>query len=125
MSRDDFGIEAQDSASSPEQEIDEMAKDKSNPLKSSGPPEAMSIERAGDAASNGGPPRQSEIGFVGLGRMGTAMAANLAIAGHRVIAYVRHPEQMDRLAALGLQPTADINKLFDCMVVISMLSDDA
>ena len=32
----------------------------------------------------------SGIGFVGLGRMGTAMAANLATAGHRVIAYVRH-----------------------------------
>ena len=30
-----------------------------------------------------------EIGFVGLGRMGAAMAANLAAKGRPVIAYVR------------------------------------
>jgi glycerol-3-phosphate dehydrogenase len=34
---------------------------------------------------------------------GTAMAANLAAAGRRVIAYVRRPDQMDKLAALGLK----------------------
>jgi phosphoglycerate dehydrogenase-like enzyme len=32
---------------------------------------------------------KGEIGFVGLGHMGTAMAANLAAGGHRVTAYVR------------------------------------
>jgi 3-hydroxyisobutyrate dehydrogenase-like beta-hydroxyacid dehydrogenase len=53
------------------------------------------------------------------------MAANLAAAGHRVIAYVRRPEQMDRLVALGLKPTMDIALLFDCEFVISMLPDDA
>ncbi|HZZ30556.1 MAG TPA: NAD(P)-dependent oxidoreductase [Phenylobacterium sp.] len=68
---------------------------------------------------------QGEIGFVGLGRMGAAMAANLAADGGRVVAYVRTPEQMDRLAALGVKPTTDIAKLFDCGVVISMLPDDA
>jgi 3-hydroxyisobutyrate dehydrogenase-like beta-hydroxyacid dehydrogenase len=70
-------------------------------------------------------PVQAEIGFVGLGHMGTAMAANLAAAGHRVIAYVRRPDQMERLAALGLKPTTDIAELFDRDVVISMLPDDA
>jgi 3-hydroxyisobutyrate dehydrogenase-like beta-hydroxyacid dehydrogenase len=69
-------------------------------------------------------PERSKIGFVGLGHMGTAMAANLAGAGRRVFAYVRHPEQMDKLAALGLKPTTDITDLFDCEVVISMLPDD-
>ena len=34
------------------------------------------------------------------------------------------PEQMDKLAALGLEPTTDIADLFDCEVVISMLPDD-
>src|ERR1700759_3421258 len=34
-----------------------------------------------------------QVGFVGLGRMGAAMAANLAAAGRRVIGYVRRPEQ--------------------------------
>ena len=35
-----------------------------------------------------------EIGFVGLGHMGTAMAANLVASGRRVIAYVRRPDQV-------------------------------
>lgn len=66
----------------------------------------------------------SGIGFVGLGRMGTAMAANLATAGHRVIAYVRHADQLEKLAALGLEPTTEMTRLFDCEVVVSMLPDD-
>jgi len=64
------------------------------------------------------------VGFIGLGRMGTNMAANLAATGRRVIAYVRRPDQMDKLAALGLKPTTNITDLFDCEVVISMLPDD-
>ena len=67
----------------------------------------------------------SRVGFVGLGQMGTAMAANLAAAGHRVIAYIRHPEQAGRLVALGLEPTTNFTDLLDCEVVISMLPDDA
>ena len=67
----------------------------------------------------------SRVGFVGLGQMGTAMAANLAAAGHRVTAYIRHPEQAARLAALGLEPTANFADLFGCNIVISMLPDDA
>lgn len=69
-------------------------------------------------------PARSEIGFVGLGHMGAVMAANLAAAGHRVIAYVRRPAQLDRLAAFGLEPTTEITDLFGCELVISMLPDD-
>ncbi|SDT50141.1 NAD(P)-dependent oxidoreductase [Bradyrhizobium canariense] len=65
-----------------------------------------------------------EIGFVGLGRMGVAMAANLAAEGRQVIAYVRHPDQIGKLEALGLRPTTDIGDLLHCEVVISMLPDD-
>jgi 3-hydroxyisobutyrate dehydrogenase-like beta-hydroxyacid dehydrogenase len=65
-----------------------------------------------------------DVGFVGLGRMGTAMAKNLATAGHPVIAYVRRPQQMGTLLALGLKPTTDLADLFGCEVVISMLPDD-
>jgi 3-hydroxyisobutyrate dehydrogenase-like beta-hydroxyacid dehydrogenase len=101
-----------------------MFKDGSNPRASSGESEATPLERGGDSGSKGRVPLRDEIGFVGLGRMGTAMAANLAIAGHRVIAYVRRREQMGRLTALGLKPTTDITSLFDCKVVISMLPDD-
>jgi 3-hydroxyisobutyrate dehydrogenase-like beta-hydroxyacid dehydrogenase len=52
------------------------------------------------------------------------MAANLAAAGHRVTAYVRRLDQMDKLAALGLEPTTEITSLFDSKIVISMLPDD-
>ena len=69
-------------------------------------------------------PLPGEIGFVALVSMGTAMAANLAAAGRQVIAYVRRPEQMGKLEALGLRPTTDIVDLLDCEVVISMLPDD-
>ena len=79
---------------------------------------------ATDALMPGGSAMQGEIGFVGLGHMGTAMAANLAAAGRRVTAYVRHPGRMDRLAALGLKPTTSIARLFDCEIVISMLPND-
>ncbi len=70
-------------------------------------------------------PVLDQIGFVGLGHMGTAMATNLAAAGHQVIAYVRRPDQLDRLATLGLTPTTDFSSLFDCGIVITMLPDDA
>jgi 3-hydroxyisobutyrate dehydrogenase-like beta-hydroxyacid dehydrogenase len=71
------------------------------------------------------PPVAGEIGFVGLGHMGTAMAANLAAAGRRVIAYVRRPDRIGELEALGLKPTTDVGDLLDCDLVISMLPDDA
>jgi 3-hydroxyisobutyrate dehydrogenase-like beta-hydroxyacid dehydrogenase len=65
-----------------------------------------------------------EIGFVGLGHMGTAMAANLVASGRRVIGYVRHPDRIGKLEALGLRATTDITDLLDCKIVISMLPDD-
>jgi 3-hydroxyacyl-CoA dehydrogenase len=58
-------------------------------------------------SAHGRVPALVDIGFVGLGHMGAAMAANLAAAGHRVTAYVRRLDQMDKLAALGLEPTTE------------------
>jgi 3-hydroxyisobutyrate dehydrogenase-like beta-hydroxyacid dehydrogenase len=81
-------------------------------------------ERRGGVESAARPPVRGEIGFVGLGRMGAAMAANLTAAGRRVIAYVRRPDQIGKLEALGLRPTTDIVDLLDCEVVISMVPDD-
>src|SRR5271154_6962260 len=69
-------------------------------------------------------PVKGEIGFIGLGHMGTAMAANLAAAGRPVVAYVRRPGQIGQLETIGVRPTTDIGDLFDCEVVISMLPDD-
>jgi 3-hydroxyisobutyrate dehydrogenase-like beta-hydroxyacid dehydrogenase len=87
------------------------------------------IDQLVSPAASGAVPSDSrlpvrEIGFVGLGHMGKAMAANLAGAGHHVTAYVRRSDQMDKLAGLGLKPTTDITQLFDREVVISMLPDD-
>jgi 3-hydroxyisobutyrate dehydrogenase-like beta-hydroxyacid dehydrogenase len=76
-------------------------------------------------ASTGRSPTPGKIGFVGLGAMGTAMATNLAAAGCHVIGYVRRPELVDKVRGFGVTPTMDIAELFDCEVVISMLSDDA
>src|SRR5258707_10001347 len=81
-------------------------------------------EQQSDSESNGHPKVHGAIGFIGLGHMGKAMAANLAAAGHRVTAYVRRPDRMSELALLGLEPTTDIAALLDCTVVISMLPDD-
>jgi 3-hydroxyisobutyrate dehydrogenase-like beta-hydroxyacid dehydrogenase len=89
-----------------------------------GPLEAKTLERGCDPGSNNPPSAQSGIGFVGLGHMGTAMAANLAASGIEVIAYVRRPEETAKLAAIGLKPTTTFADLFDCEVVISMLPDD-
>src|SRR5258705_7678849 len=81
-------------------------------------------EGRGGSELAGRPAVLGEIGFVGLGHRGAAMAASLAASGRRVIAYVRRPDQIGRLEALGLRPTTDIGDLLDCKLVISMLPDD-
>src|SRR6202165_1876111 len=93
-------------------------------LASGSAPEVSPRERADASELAGRPPVRGDIGFIGLGHMGTAMAANLAASGRRVIAYVRRPDQIGKLEALGLRPTTDIGDLLDCEVVISMLPDD-
>lgn len=65
-----------------------------------------------------------KIGCIGLGRMGRAMAGNLAADGCRVTAYHRHPELNSELQGLGLQPTQELKDVFNCDFVISMVSDD-
>ena len=69
-------------------------------------------------------PPSGKVGFVGLGLMGSVMAANLAARGHSVNAYVRRPEQMAELRARGLTPTLNMADLSDCEILISMLPDD-
>jgi 3-hydroxyisobutyrate dehydrogenase-like beta-hydroxyacid dehydrogenase len=65
-----------------------------------------------------------KIGFIGLGLMGGAMAANLAAAGYAVNAYVRRPAQLEELQARGVIPTLRLPDLFDCRIIFSMLPDD-
>ncbi len=102
-----------------------MLKDESQAaLTSSVALETTPIEQSTDFGSTGRLLPLGDICFVGLGRMGTAMAANLAASGGHVIAYVRRPELFHKLEALHLEPTTDITRLFECKIVISMLSDD-
>src|SRR5258708_19623380 len=96
-----------------------------SPIVPGGVSEIPSFSHAGGAKpASARPSALGEIGFVGLGNMGRPMAANLAAAGRRVIAYVRRSDQFGELKALGLNPTTDIGDLLDCDVVISMLPDD-
>jgi 3-hydroxyisobutyrate dehydrogenase-like beta-hydroxyacid dehydrogenase len=94
-----------------------MVKEEKEPR--SDPVGATSSHGAGIGAARRGP-----VGFIGLGRMGTVMAANLAAAGYRIIAHLRRPDRIAQLTALGLEPTARMTDLFECEFVVSMLPDD-
>lgn len=61
-----------------------------------------------------------KIGFIGLGTMGSAMARNIAAAGHEVIAWNRSGG-----AVAGVQMVDTPAEAFEVEVVMTMLSDDA
>ena len=65
------------------------------------------------------------IGFIGLGNMGAAMAANLLGAGYEVTAYNRSPEKVAALAERGAVAADSVAAACEADVVISMLADDA
>ncbi|BBX68217.1 NAD(P)-dependent oxidoreductase [Mycolicibacterium psychrotolerans] len=65
------------------------------------------------------------IGFVGLGNMGSGMAANLLASGHQVVAYNRSPGKAAALAERGATAAATAAEVCDSEVVVSMLADDA
>jgi 3-hydroxyisobutyrate dehydrogenase-like beta-hydroxyacid dehydrogenase len=65
-----------------------------------------------------------KIGFVGLGQMGSAMAANLVKAGHDVTVFNRNPEKSRPLLALGAHQATGIAGACNGEAVITMLADD-
>jgi len=65
-----------------------------------------------------------KIGFIGLGRMGSAMAANLIKAGHDVTVFNRSPEKRQALVKLGAHEAARISDACRGEAVITMLADD-
>ncbi len=65
------------------------------------------------------------LGFIGIGRMGAGMAANLAKAGHAVTAWNRTPAKAEALASAGVRLAADIPEACRGEAVVTMLSDDA
>ncbi|MEB3030346.1 NAD(P)-dependent oxidoreductase [[Mycobacterium] nativiensis] len=64
------------------------------------------------------------IGFIGLGNMGSGMAANLLKAGHAVTAYNRSPAKVDALAQQGATPARTVADACHDEVVQTMLADD-
>ena len=66
-----------------------------------------------------------KIGFIGLGHMGSAMAANIVKAGHDVTVYNRSPDKRRALAKLGAYEATSIADACRGEVVITMLADDS
>ena len=65
------------------------------------------------------------IGFIGLGRMGSAMARNLLRAGHQVAVYNRSREKAEALAAEGARAAdSPADACRESQAVITMLADD-
>lgn len=64
------------------------------------------------------------VGFIGLGRMGSGMAADLLRAGHEVTVYNRTPGKAEALAAEGAKVAATIAEACRGEAVFTMLSND-
>jgi 3-hydroxyisobutyrate dehydrogenase-like beta-hydroxyacid dehydrogenase len=65
-----------------------------------------------------------KVGFLGLGQMGSAMAANLLKAGHEVTVYNRNGAKADPLVKQGARKAASVAEASRGEVVITMLADD-
>ena len=65
------------------------------------------------------------VGFIGLGQMGSGMAANLLQAGHAVTVYNRTRAKAETLAARGAKIANSPGEVCGGDVVFTMLADDA
>lgn len=65
-----------------------------------------------------------DIGFIGLGQMGKAIATNLLRGGHRLWVWNRSPAPARELAGLGAQLAADPAGALRHEVLMTMLADD-
>ena len=66
-----------------------------------------------------------DIGFIGLGSMGSAMASNALKAGHTVRVWNRSPDAAQALVNQGATLAASPAEAFTGDAVFSMLADDA
>jgi 3-hydroxyisobutyrate dehydrogenase-like beta-hydroxyacid dehydrogenase len=69
--------------------------------------------------------QQLRIGWIGCGRMGTAMATRLITAGHDVSVTNRTRSKAEVLGELGARVVDSPRELADCDVVFIMVSADA
>ncbi len=65
-----------------------------------------------------------DVGFIGLGQMGKAIAGNLARAGHRLIVWNRSVRPAEELARLGARVAAQPADTAQAEVLMTMLADD-
>ena len=65
-----------------------------------------------------------KVGFIGLGQMGSAMAANLIKAGHDVTVYNRSRDKAEALAAEGAKVAATVAEACGGEAVFTMLAHD-
>ncbi|MEZ2131603.1 MULTISPECIES: NAD(P)-dependent oxidoreductase [unclassified Sinorhizobium] len=65
-----------------------------------------------------------KIGFIGLGQMGSGMAANLLKAGHEVSVYNRTREKAEALTGAGAHVAATIRDACQGEAVFTMLAND-
>ena len=65
-----------------------------------------------------------DVGFIGLGMMGSRIAGRLVGAGYRPRVWDRSRAPVDALVRLGARPAAEAADAFKGDVVISMLADD-
>jgi hypothetical protein len=65
-----------------------------------------------------------DIGFIGLGTMGSRIAANLLKAGHKVRVWNRSRPSVDALVRLGATSVSTARDAFRGDAVFSMLADD-
>lgn len=66
-----------------------------------------------------------DIGFIGLGAMGSHIAENLVKAGNTVRVWNRSRPPVDALAQVGARPVSTAREAFGGDAVFSMLADDA
>jgi 3-hydroxyisobutyrate dehydrogenase-like beta-hydroxyacid dehydrogenase len=65
-----------------------------------------------------------KIGFIGLGRMGSGMAANLVKAGHEVSVHNRTPGKDAELIQLGARSAKTVEEACRGEAVVTMLAND-
>jgi 3-hydroxyisobutyrate dehydrogenase-like beta-hydroxyacid dehydrogenase len=65
-----------------------------------------------------------QVGFLGIGRMGSAMAENLLKAGHGVTAWDKVPASVEQLASAGARAAARAEDVLGGDALISMLPND-
>jgi 3-hydroxyisobutyrate dehydrogenase-like beta-hydroxyacid dehydrogenase len=65
-----------------------------------------------------------QVGFIGLGHMGKAIASNLMRGGHRLVVWNRSEGPVKELVALGAQAAARPRDAAHGDVLMSMLPDD-